>query len=85
MRGAYYGHRSWSETAEGNWDRHRLTCRQSRGSARGTNTVWLFGAAIISLYCDVGQSIVIVVLWILVLQNGKWVIVTSASLVDRLQ
>jgi hypothetical protein len=45
----------------------------------------LFGAAITGLYCDVIRSIVIVVLWSLVLQDGKWVIVTSALLVDRLQ
>jgi hypothetical protein len=70
----YYGHRSWSEIVDGSWDRPRLTCQRGCGSAWGT----------IGLYCDVIRSIVIVVLRSLVLQDSKWVIVTSASLVDRL-
>ncbi len=70
---------------DGSWDRRRLTCWQDCDSAWGTSTIWLFGAAIIGLYCDVVRSIVIVVLRSLVLQDGEWVIVTSASLVDRSQ
>jgi hypothetical protein len=60
-------------------------CWQGCGSAWGTSNIWLFGAAITGLYCDVIRSIVIVVLRSLVLQDGKWDIVMSASLVDRSQ
>jgi hypothetical protein len=85
LRGKYYGHHSWSEIVDESWDRRRLLCWQGCGSAWGTITIWLFGAVITGLYCDVVQSIVIVVLRSLVLQDGKRVIVMSALLVDRLQ
>jgi hypothetical protein len=49
------------------------------------STIWLVGAVITGLYCDVTRSTVIVILQSLVLQDGKRVIVMSTSLVDRSQ
>jgi hypothetical protein len=37
------------------------------------------------LYCDVISNAIVVIVWGVVLQNGKWVIALCMLLVDRLQ
>ncbi len=61
--GTVVGRRSWTRVGIG--------VGLHVSSAWGTSTIWLFGAVIIGLYCDVIWGIVIVVLRSLVLQDGK--------------
>ncbi len=51
----------------------------------GRNQSGIIGA-VVGLYCEVVRNaIAIVVVWGIVLQNGKWVVALCMLLVDRLQ
>ncbi len=41
--------------------------------------------AVGGLYCEVISNIIVVVIWDVILQNGKQVVVLCMSLIDRLQ
>jgi hypothetical protein len=41
--------------------------------------------SVAGLYCDVISNAIVVILWGVVLQNGKWVVALCMLLVDRLQ